>query len=212
MKAIMHFDGACLPINPNGVATYGYVIFAEGKIVEKGSGIAAEKGTNNIAEYTAMIKGMERALELGFDELIVRGDSQLAINQMIGLYAVRSPNIYPLWEKAQKLARRFRKIRFEWVPREQNEVADELSTQAYIEYVERKSVERSREIGEKEITHVSGSVYIVRDYEVNVEERTCTCPYYRRINRYYLLRRSGIKIRCKHIIAAEKYKESNVQR
>ncbi len=211
MKATLYFDGACLPINPGGVATYGYVLSSNGEIIEKKGGIAAEKGTNNIAEYTAMIKGMARALELGFDELIVKGDSELAINQMIGRYTVRAPKIYPLWLKAQKLAKSFRRVRFEWVPREQNRIADRLSTKAYIEYAERKSAEKAIEIKESEVRHISGPVYRVRDYDVDVEKKTCTCPHYYWANRYHLLRRSGIKIRCKHIIAAETFNSQKIR-
>ncbi|ADC64740.1 ribonuclease H [Ferroglobus placidus DSM 10642] len=208
MKGVLYFDGACLPVNPGGIATYGFVIITPSGEIVKEKGIAAEKGTNNIAEYTALIRGLEKALELGIDELIVRGDSQLAIYQMNGVYAVKSPNIIPLWQRAMELAGKFRKIRFEWVPREQNSAADELSTQAYIEHAERKSRERSEEIENWEIKHVSGPVYRVRRYDVNVEEKTCTCPHYYNVNRFKLLKKAGIKIRCKHIFAAERYRQN----
>jgi len=198
----LYFDGACLPFNPGGVASYGYAIISD-EVLYRGKGIAAEKGTNNVAEYTALIKGLEKALELGISKLIVRGDSQLVIYQMVGIYAVRSKRILPLWEKANDLAKKFKTIRFEWVPRDRNRIADDLSTQAYLEFVERKSIERSREIEDREIQHIKGSLFRVRSYEVDVERKTCTCPHYKRLNSYQLLRRHGIVVRCKHIIAAE---------
>ncbi len=88
--AEIFFDGACLPFNPNGVATYGFVIKNSGKIVSSGSGIASEKGTNNIAEYTALIKALEKALELGYTKVKIYGDSLLVVNQINGIYEVKS--------------------------------------------------------------------------------------------------------------------------
>ena len=204
-KAIRHFDGACLPVNPGGVATYGFAILTGREVIDKGYGVASENGTNNVAEYIGLIKGLERAIELGIKEITIKGDSQLVINQMKGIYAVKSPRIYPLWKRAQELASKFRKIKFEWVSREDNKIADELSARAYIEYAEQKSIERSHEIQKNEIRHIKGSVYIVRGYVVDIAEKTCTCPHYMKVNGYKLLKRSGIVIRCKHIVAAESF-------
>ena len=206
-RAIMYFDGACLPVNPGGVATYGFAILLNGEVIARECGVAAENGTNNVAEYTALIKGLEKALELGIEELTVRGDSQLAINQMKGIYAVKSPRIYPLWKRAQELAAKFRKIEFEWVPREDNKIADELSARAYIEHAEQKSIEKSNQIGDGEIKHLHGPIYAVRGYTVDIEKKTCTCPHYMKVNGYKLLKRSGIVIRCKHILAAGRFKQ-----
>ncbi len=204
-RAEIYFDGACMPFNPGGVASYGFVIKFGGKTV-KGSGIASEKGTNNIAEYTALIKALEKALELGVEEAVVKGDSQLAIRQMQGIYAVRSPNIIPLYERAAELAKRFKKIRFEWIPREENEEADSLSTKAYISFQEAKVRKRIKTV--KKIEKVGEKVYIVNGYRVDAEKQTCECPFFRRMNSYHLHKRSGIKIRCKHILAVlEKIKK-----
>jgi hypothetical protein len=57
----------------------------------------------------------------------VRSDSQLLIYQLKGIYAVKAPRITPLYEKVTALIKQFKRIRFEWVPREENEEADELS-------------------------------------------------------------------------------------
>jgi ribonuclease HI len=89
-----------------------------------------------VAEYFACIKALERLIELGLTEdVLVRSDSQLLIFQLKGLYTVKAARIIPLYEKAMTLIRWFKRIRFEWVPREENEEADELSRRAYYDYV-----------------------------------------------------------------------------
>ena len=140
---IVYFDGACEPYNPKGIATYGYVIYRDyDKKVAEGKGLAAEpfsyQSSNNVAEYTAMIKALEFLVNhhLTDEEVIVKGDSQLTIRQMLGLYNVNAPRIIPLYKKAKELASQFRKIKFIWIPREENEEADELSHIAYDEYLD----------------------------------------------------------------------------
>jgi len=213
MKAEIYFDGACMPYNPGGVASYGYIIKAFNRPKIAGCGIAAERGTNNIAEYTALIKALERALEVGVTEAVVRGDSQLAINQMNGIYAVKSPNIMPLWRRARGLASKFERIRFEWVPREKNSEADALSTKAYVEHMEQKPKIRAEEIKPSEIRRISREVFKVRRYQVIISSEgkthtcSCTCPFFLKMQSYRLHKRSGVRIRCKHIFAVERYLE-----
>lgn len=138
----VHFDGACEPWNPSGVATYGYVIYYNGKLITRDKGLACEpfswQASNNVAEYTALIKALEYLTKKNMinEEVIIRGDSQLVIKQMIGTYRVKASRVIPLYEKTKELTKQFRRIRFEWIPREQNEEADELSHQAYTEYID----------------------------------------------------------------------------
>ena len=131
----LYFDGACEPYNPGGIATWGVVLYEDKNIIYKNCGLACEpfslKATNNLAEYTALIKGSEQCLNRGIKTLTIRGDSQLVIRQMTGEYIVKSTNIIPLYEEAYRLVNSFEKVSFEWVERERNSVADELSKQAY---------------------------------------------------------------------------------
>ena len=88
-----YFDGLCEPRNPGGIATYGYVIYKDGKPIKKGcKAIGHGKGmTNNVAEYSGMLRVVEWLNENGFDEkIIIKGDSQLAINQITGRWNVKS--------------------------------------------------------------------------------------------------------------------------
>ena len=136
------FDGLCEPVNPGGVATYGFAIVCDGGVVYRGYGVIGagmfgDDVTNNVAEYTALIKLLEKALELGIDEFVVKGDSQLVIRQLSGVYRVRSSRIVQLYTKAKELERMFRRIEYIWIPRKLNEEADNLSRKAYREFVER---------------------------------------------------------------------------
>ena len=139
-----YFDGACEPINPGGIATFGFVIYKGGEILKTEKGLACEPfssyASNNVAEYTAMIKALEFVVKNGLcgesTHITVKGDSQLTIRQMNGIYAVRAPRIIPLFKRAKELTKKIKNIRFVWVPREQNTVADDLSHQAYTEYID----------------------------------------------------------------------------
>ena len=138
--ALLFFDGLCEPVNPGGVATYGYAIYVDGRRIAAdcgvvGSGMEGRDVTNNVAEYSALIAGLRRLLELGWREGVeIRGDSQLVIRQLQGVYAVRSPRIAPLYEEAKRLLSEFADVRLVWIPRELNREADELSRKCYREY------------------------------------------------------------------------------
>jgi ribonuclease HI len=85
------------------------------------------EATNNVAEYTAVIRGLERALELGATQVLLRSDSQLLINQLTGRYRVRTPHLQPLHRRVLDLAATFDSIEFEHVRRERNTEADRLA-------------------------------------------------------------------------------------
>ena len=146
----LYFDGLCEPKNPGGVATYGFVIKdEEGNVVCKGKGLVGagmfgDDVTNNVAEYTALIKGLECFLEKGLKgPLVVRGDSQLVIRQLKGEYKVKSPRMKPLYEKVKELIKGL-DVTFEWVPREKNEEADSLSREAFREFLKEYGEEYKR--------------------------------------------------------------------
>jgi ribonuclease HI len=137
----LFFDGLCEPINPGGVATYGFVAYDRRKKIQEGyglvgAGMLGDNVSNNIAEYTGVIKGMESLHASGYcGKLDVRGDSQLAIRQLLGLYAVRAPRLMPLHCRVLELAKGFKSVAYEWIPRDLNEAADALSRKALEEFL-----------------------------------------------------------------------------
>ena len=203
----VYYDGACEPRNPGGVATYGFVIYERNVKISEGYGLAAEPwsdgASNNVAEYTGMIKALKWLIEHGYEgvDLVVRGDSQLSIRQMQGVYEVRAPRIMPLYEEALRLTKRFQKVRFQWIPRERNEEADMLSQLALRDYWRQFKAEKAGEVKTEEIIPLKDSKFRVRNYIVDLEAYTCDCPDYARSNRNPRLR---VKLPCKHILAAER--------
>jgi len=127
MSFTLFFDGACRG-NPGPMAI-GAVLLENGKKVKELSENIG-RGTNNIAEWNALIGGLKLALDHGCRELEVRGDSQLVIRQISGKYQVKSENLIPLFNEARKLVARFEKINFKWVERENNSYTDGLSNKA----------------------------------------------------------------------------------
>lgn len=122
----MHFDGGSRG-NP-GIAGAGWVIHdPNGKPVDAGTSYVGDKHTNNVSEYTGLIKGMEAALSHGISELYVYGDSKLAISQVKGVWKCKSDNLAPLYEEAKTAYKSFDLCHLEHVPRAKNKIADALS-------------------------------------------------------------------------------------
>jgi len=142
---IVYVDGLCEPQNPNGVACWGFWIYKDGKKQFGGKGVIGEGSgmSNNLAEYTALCKALKELINHGWqnEEIIVKSDSQLLINQMNGYWEAHGGLYYSAYIEALKISQEFRKISFVWIPREENEEADALSRQAYEEYCRIKGVE-----------------------------------------------------------------------
>ena len=112
--------------NPGPAGAGAQITGADGSVLaEVAEGLG--ETTNNVAEYTAVIRGLERALELGATEVLLRSDSQLLINQLTGRYRVKTPHLQPLHRRVRELGARFDTIEYEHVRRERNTEADRLA-------------------------------------------------------------------------------------
>ncbi len=121
---VLHVDGGARG-NP-GPAAIGIVISApDGEVVDE---VAERIGpaTNNVAEYRALLRGLERARELGASELEIVGDSELIARQVTGVYKVKHPAMRPLYEQARTALRDFERWQIRTVPRAENARADAL--------------------------------------------------------------------------------------
>ena len=128
MKARLSTDGGARG-NP-GPAAFGYVLETENGTILAAHGERIGVATNNVAEYSALVAGLERALELGVDEVEVVSDSELLVKQMTGEYRVKNEALKELNERASRLARRLRRVDYTAVRREHNELADRLVNEA----------------------------------------------------------------------------------
>jgi ribonuclease HI len=122
---IVWSDGAARG-NPGPAGAGALVTDADGAVlaeIAEGLGVA----TNNVAEYTAAILGLERAAELGATDVLLRSDSRLLIEQLAGRFKVKNAVLQQLHARAKAIASGFARIRYEHVRRELNTAADALA-------------------------------------------------------------------------------------
>ncbi len=108
-----------------------------GIVLQKPSGEGVRKvqgylgtGTNNVAEYRALLVALETALQMGCKRLKVFSDSQLVVSQIQGFYRVTAPHLVPLFEEVRRLIGSFSSFRISHIPREKNGEADRLANAA----------------------------------------------------------------------------------
>jgi ribonuclease HI len=124
---IIHTDGGSRG-NP-GPASYAYVIECAG---EPDIEVKCYLGstTNNIAEYTGLVKALEHAHELGGREVVVYSDSELMVKQLRGEYKVKNAGLLPLYQQAARLCKDFAAVSLRHIRRELNKRADRLCNEA----------------------------------------------------------------------------------
>jgi len=125
----VYTDGACRG-NPGPMAIGASIQDDTGKELATVSNLIGD-GTNNIAEYRAVIAGLEKAKSLGAREIELRIDSKLVVEQLNGRYKVKNERLKALHAQAIELLSNFQSTVMH-VPREQNQRADELANLAYI--------------------------------------------------------------------------------
>jgi ribonuclease HI len=128
MKARLFTDGGARG-NP-GPAASAYVLEEDDGSVIAAAGEAIGTATNNVAEYRALIAGLERSVEAGVSELEVVSDSELMVKQMRGEYKVKNPALQELFLEASRAARSIGRVTYTHVRREHNELADRLVNDA----------------------------------------------------------------------------------
>jgi ribonuclease HI len=128
MKATLHTDGGARG-NP-GPAGIGAVLYDETGTEIGSVSESLPPTTNNVAEYKALIAGLELALEKGVDGIDVKCDSQLVVSQVKGEWKIKSDQLRSLAVKAERLFYKFQPRTLMHVPREENRRADELANEA----------------------------------------------------------------------------------
>jgi len=128
VKARLFTDGGARG-NP-GPAAWAFVLETVDGVVLAEAGTAIGIATNNVAEYSGLIAGLERARELGVTELEVVSDSELMVKQMRGEYRVKNDALRELSTRAARIGRSIGAVRYSAVRREHNERADRLVNDA----------------------------------------------------------------------------------
>ena len=116
----IYTDGACSD-NLGPAAAAWLVLDGERVLLEDGEYLG--HSTNNEAEYSAIIRGLEACIAEGYRDVRAHSDSQLCVRQINGEWRVREPRLKPLHEDVQRLMKEFERIEFEWVGRDDEWIA-----------------------------------------------------------------------------------------
>lgn len=205
-KILMKVDGACNP-NPGNMAI-GIVIYKDGELFKKISE-AIGYGTNNIAEYKALIRGLEEVKKIGPDRIDVYCDSQLVVKQLNKIYKVRDTGIIPLFNRVKEIVQTIPgKIYFIWNRRDNNFMADSLAKRALAEeeISKREKAAKDLKVEKKDNYFLVSSSKSGKPYKVDINIPQCECVD-------FLRRARKLKLECKHIMAVQNFlKESEKTR
>jgi len=197
-KILMKVDGACYP-NPGNMAI-GIVIYKDGELFKKISA-AIGYGTNNIAEYKALIRGLEEVKKINPVRIDVYCDSQLVVKQLNKKYKVKNKGIIPLFNQVEEIIRTIPgKIYFIWDRRDNNFMADGLAKRALAEEEmnKRKKAAKDLKVERKNDYFLVSSSKPGKYYKVDINIPQCECID-------FLRRARKLKLECKHIMAVRNF-------
>jgi ribonuclease HI len=197
-KVLMRVDGSCYP-NPGNMAM-GIVIYKDGELIKKISE-AIGYGTNNIAEYKALIRGLEEIKKINPERADIYCDSQLVVNQLNKKFKVRDKGIIPLFNRVEEIRQTIpSKLNFIWERRNNNSIADDLAKRALLEEEAMKREKAAKDLKvERKVDYflVSGSKS-KKSYRIDINIPQCECSD-------FIKRSRKIKLECKHIMAVRNF-------
>jgi phosphoglycerate dehydrogenase-like enzyme/ribonuclease HI len=197
-KILMKVDGACYP-NPGNMAI-GIVIYKDGELFNKISE-AIGYGTNNIAEYKALIRGLEEVKKINPERIDIYCDSQLLVKQLNKKYKVKNKGIIPLFNRVEEIIRTIPgKIYFIWNRRDDNFMADGLAKRALTEeeISKRGKSAKDLKVEKKDDYFLVSSSKPGKYYKVDINIPQCECID-------FLRRARKLKLECKHIMAVRNF-------
>lgn len=127
-RAVLYADGACRG-NPGPAGSGAALVDDDGHVIAEAMRFLGP-GTNNVAEWTALIIGLEAARRHNVEDLEVRMDSKLVVEQMNQRWRVKDHKLIPLATAARELFAQFPKKRIRHIPRAENAIADALANRA----------------------------------------------------------------------------------
>lgn len=135
-RLVVYTDGAARG-NPGPAGAGVSIRDGAGEVVVERALYLGET-TNNVAEYRALLAGLEEARHLGASEIEVRSDSELLVRQMAGEYRVRNARLQELHARARALEHGFERVEYVHVRRDENRDADRLANRAIDEHSGRR--------------------------------------------------------------------------
>ncbi|MFW6130190.1 MAG: NAD(P)-dependent oxidoreductase [Atribacterota bacterium] len=199
-KLLVRVDGSCIP-NPGKMAI-GIVIYQDGNLLKKVNEIIG-RGTNNIAEYRAVIRGLEEIKNIPAQTVEFYCDSQLVVKQLNKQFKVKNKKIILLYQRIQELLDEIKSpVFFIWNRREENQLADNLARKLLIQ-----EEQNNRAIASKDLSvSKEGNIFLVKSqksnktHRVNLDIPECDCYDFQNHCQKW-------NLECKHIVAARKYSQ-----
>lgn len=134
------FDGATKHTNPGIRGIGGVLKGPAGERIEVCQEIGM--GSNNEAEYAALLAVLDAAVEAKIENLVVHGDSQLVVRQVNGEWFIKAKELVPMCKTALELKAQIPNVTIRWIPREENSEADALSKKA-LGVIDKESIDRT---------------------------------------------------------------------
>ena len=204
-KVLMRVDGSCYP-NPGNMAM-GIVIYKDGELIKKISE-AIGYGTNNIAEYKALIRGLEEIKKINPERADIYCDSQLVVNQLNKKFKVRDKGIILLFNRVEEIRQTIpSKLNFIWERRNNNSIADDLAKRALLEEeaIKREKAAKDLKVERKDDYFLVSGSKSKKSYRVDINIPQCECPD-------FIKRSRKIKLECKHIMAVRNFLQEEKER
>jgi phosphoglycerate dehydrogenase-like enzyme/ribonuclease HI len=204
-KVLMRVDGSCYP-NPGNMAM-GIVIYKDGELIKKISEVIGY-GTNNIAEYKALIRGLEEIKKINPERADIYCDSQLVVNQLNKKFKVRDKGIILLFNRVEEIRQTIpSKLNFIWERRNNNSIADDLAKRALLEEeaIKREKAAKDLKVERKVDYFVVSGSKLKKSYRVDINIPQCECPD-------FIKRSRKIKLECKHIMAVRNFLQEEKER
>ena len=204
-KVLMRVDGSCYP-NPGNMAM-GIVIYKDGELIKKISE-AIGYGTNNIAEYKALIRGLEEIKKINPERADIYCDSQLVVNQLNKKFKVRDKGIIPLFNRVEEIRQTIpSKLNFIWERRNNNSIADDLAKRALLEEeaIKREKAAKDLKVERKVDYFVVSGSKSKKSYRIDINIPQCECSD-------FIKRSRKIKLECKHIMAVRNFLQEEKER
>jgi len=152
---ILRCDGACIN-NPSSRTGVGMVLLEAGELMDRW-GEHTEAGTSNEAEYSSIEKGLEAALDQGYDSIIVLNDNKMVVNQINGDWNTKSKNLKGYKKRVRSLLENFNSWEVSWVRRDENQIVDEVANKYAKTATEKKqNQQRKEKKSEKQQTVLEG--------------------------------------------------------
>lgn len=204
-NVLMRVDGSCYP-NPGNMAM-GIVIYKDGELIKKISE-AIGYGTNNIAEYKALIRGLEEIKKINPERADIYCDSQLVVNQLNKKFKVRDKGIILLFNRVEEIRQTIpSKLNFIWERRNNNSIADDLAKRALLEEetIKREKAAKDLKVERKVDYFVVSGSKSKKSYRVDINIPQCECSD-------FIKRSRKIKLECKHIMAVRNFLQEEKER